>query len=145
MLIHCPHSHPTPLTFKVYTYAEWKNSVFLKKEYLAPLPRNILISSIFYFYLHVDQAIPGQTTVLVVVEGLVKFDGHKAEHFSQNFLLTAEGGTVWKVASDCFRFIEWWKPVYLKLHMDLPAVAHMYYGHHQRCTGCSTNRKLKQM
>ncbi|XP_068719163.1 NTF2-related export protein 1-like [Montipora capricornis] len=52
-----------------------------------------------------DQAIPGQTTVLVVVEGLVKFDGHKAEHFSQNFLLTAEGGTVWKVASDCFRFI----------------------------------------
>lgn len=53
-----------------------------------------------------DQAIPGQTTVLVVVEGMVKFDGHKAELFSQNFLLTAEGGKVWKVASDCFRFIE---------------------------------------
>ncbi|KAK2551106.1 NTF2-related export protein 2 [Acropora cervicornis] len=52
-----------------------------------------------------DHAIPGQTTVLVIVEGLVKFDGHKAELFSQNFLLTAEGGKVWKVASDCFRFI----------------------------------------
>ncbi|CAH3113928.1 unnamed protein product [Pocillopora meandrina] len=53
-----------------------------------------------------DQAIPGQTTVLVVVEGLVKYDGHKMHRFSQNFLLTAEGGTVWKVASDCFRFIQ---------------------------------------
>lgn len=54
-----------------------------------------------------DQAIPGQTTVLVVVEGLVKYDGLKMHRFSQNFLLTAEGGTLWKVASDCFRFIEW--------------------------------------
>ena len=64
------------------------------------------------FFLQSDQAIPGQTTVLVVVEGLVKYDGHKIHRFSQNFLLTAEGGTVWKVASDCFRFIQWrtwWK------------------------------------
>ncbi|KAL9973427.1 hypothetical protein ACROYT_G019889 [Oculina patagonica] len=52
-----------------------------------------------------DQAIPGQTTVLVVTEGTVKYDGHQAKQFSQNFLLTAEGGKVWKVASDCFRFI----------------------------------------
>ena len=58
------------------------------------------------FFLQSDQAIPGQTTVLVVVEGLVKYDGHKIHRFSQNFLLTAEGGTVWKVASDCFRFIQ---------------------------------------
>jgi len=52
-----------------------------------------------------DQAIPGQTTVLVVVEGTVKYDGHPQKLFSQNFLLTAEGGKVWKVLSDCFRFI----------------------------------------
>ncbi|KAK3742485.1 hypothetical protein QZH41_016466 [Actinostola sp. cb2023] len=56
-----------------------------------------------------DQAIPGRTTILVVVEGCVKFEGHKSENFSQNFLLTVEGGVegpVWRVASDCFRFIE---------------------------------------
>jgi hypothetical protein len=57
-------------------------------------------------FIHADQAIPGHKTILVIVEGLVKFDGHKAENFSQNFLLTVEGA-VWKVASDCFRFIEW--------------------------------------
>ena len=67
------------------------------------MPKNILYK--LFFFVFTDQAIPGQTTVLVIVEGLVKFDGHKAEQFSQNFLLTAEGGKVWKVASDCFRFI----------------------------------------
>ncbi|XP_031572588.1 NTF2-related export protein 1-like [Actinia tenebrosa] len=52
-----------------------------------------------------DQAIPGHKTILVIAEGSVKYDGHKVENFSQNFLLTVEG-TVWKVASDCFRYIE---------------------------------------
>ncbi|EDO49593.1 predicted protein, partial [Nematostella vectensis] len=52
-----------------------------------------------------EQAIPGQTTILVIVEGLVQYEGHKAKNFSQNFLLTVEG-TVWKVASDCFRFLD---------------------------------------
>ncbi|KXJ12559.1 NTF2-related export protein 1 [Exaiptasia diaphana] len=57
-----------------------------------------------------ENAIPGRNTILIVVEGCVKFEGHKSENFSQNFLLTvegsSEGGQVWRVASDCFRFIE---------------------------------------
>ena len=49
----------------------------------------------------------GQTTVLVSCEGVVKFDGHSndQELFSQNFLLTKQGG-VWKIGSDCFRFLD---------------------------------------
>lgn len=58
----------------------------------------------------VENAIPGRNTILIVVEGCVKFEGHKSENFSQNFLLTVERNTegeqVWRVASDCFRFIE---------------------------------------
>ncbi|XP_032832752.1 NTF2-related export protein 2 [Petromyzon marinus] len=54
-----------------------------------------------------EAASQGRTTVLVVTSGTVKFDGNRQRYFSQNFLLTAQGtgaGTVWKVASDCFRF-----------------------------------------
>ncbi len=46
------------------------------------------------------------STVLISCMGTVKFDGEPAEKkFSQNFLLTKEG-EVWKVGSDCFRFVD---------------------------------------
>lgn len=46
------------------------------------------------------------TSVLVSCKGSVKFDGQSSEKkFSQNFLLTKEG-EVWKVGSDCFRFLD---------------------------------------
>lgn len=46
------------------------------------------------------------STVLVSCKGVVKLDGEREERkFSQNFLLSKEG-EVWKVASDCFRFVE---------------------------------------
>nr|XP_044996647.1 NTF2-related export protein 2 isoform X1 [Jaculus jaculus] len=54
-----------------------------------------------------EQATQSQSTVLVVTSGTVKFDGNKEHYFNQNFLLTAQtvlGSTVWKIASDCFRF-----------------------------------------
>ncbi|XP_029455157.1 NTF2-related export protein 2 isoform X1 [Rhinatrema bivittatum] len=57
-----------------------------------------------------EQATEGQTTVLVVTSGTVKFDGNKQRFFNQNFLLTAQATptlTVWKIASDCFRFQDW--------------------------------------
>ncbi|XP_042638440.1 NTF2-related export protein 2 [Orycteropus afer afer] len=57
-----------------------------------------------------EQATPSQTTVLVVTSGIVKFDGNKQHYFNQNFLLTAQStphNTVWKIASDCFRFQDW--------------------------------------
>ncbi|XP_003802890.1 NTF2-related export protein 2 [Otolemur garnettii] len=57
-----------------------------------------------------EQATQSQTTVLVVTSGTVKFDGNKQHYFNQNFLLTAQSGptnTVWKIASDCFRFQDW--------------------------------------
>ncbi|XP_028732733.1 NTF2-related export protein 2 isoform X1 [Peromyscus leucopus] len=57
-----------------------------------------------------EQATQSQTTVLVVTSGAVKFDGNKQHFFNQNFLLTAHStpnNTVWKIASDCFRFQDW--------------------------------------
>ncbi|OBS68225.1 hypothetical protein A6R68_03231, partial [Neotoma lepida] len=57
-----------------------------------------------------DDATPSQTTVLVVICGTVKFEGNKQRDFNQNFILTAQaspGNTVWKIASDCFRFQDW--------------------------------------
>lgn len=57
-----------------------------------------------------EQATQAQTTVLVVTSGTVKFDGNKQHFFNQNFLLTAQStpnSTVWKIASDCFRFQDW--------------------------------------
>ncbi|ELK13092.1 NTF2-related export protein 1 [Pteropus alecto] len=57
-----------------------------------------------------DEATPSQTTVLVVICGTVKFEGNKQRDFNQNFLLTAQASpsnTVWKIASDCFRFQDW--------------------------------------
>ncbi|XP_053436994.1 NTF2-related export protein 2 isoform X3 [Nycticebus coucang] len=57
-----------------------------------------------------EQATQSQTTVLVVTSGIVKFDGNKQHYFNQNFLLTAQSSptnTVWKIASDCFRFQDW--------------------------------------
>lgn len=58
-----------------------------------------------------EQATQAQTTVLVVTSGTVAwFDGNKQHYFNQNFLLTAQttaNNTVWKIASDCFRFQDW--------------------------------------
>nr|KAF6492676.1 nuclear transport factor 2 like export factor 2 [Molossus molossus] len=57
-----------------------------------------------------EQATQAQTTVLVVTSGTVKFDGNRQHFFNQNFLLTAQttpDNTVWKIASDCFRFQDW--------------------------------------
>lgn len=59
-----------------------------------------------------EHATQGQTTLLVVTAGTVKFDGNKQRFFNQNFLLTAQASPhsdqpVWKIASDCFRFQDW--------------------------------------
>lgn len=59
-----------------------------------------------------EQATQGQTTLLVVTGGTVKFEGNKQRFFNQNFLLTAQATPnndqpVWKIASDCFRFQDW--------------------------------------
>ncbi|XP_034969986.1 NTF2-related export protein 2 [Zootoca vivipara] len=54
-----------------------------------------------------EQATQNHNTILVVTCGSVKFDGSKQQYFNQNFLLTAQttnNNTVWKIASDCFRF-----------------------------------------
>ena len=58
-----------------------------------------------YVEFSIDAASPGQTSILVVTEGWVKYDGHDDESFSQNFLLAEQSG-VWKIVSDCFRFID---------------------------------------
>eukprot|EP00794_Sanderia_malayensis_P004417 gene4417-5007_t len=50
-------------------------------------------------------ATPGQTTILVIVEGTVSCNEENPKYFSQNFMITALDN-VWKIASDCFRFID---------------------------------------
>lgn len=55
-----------------------------------------------------DSSQTGQSTVMVVCQGAVKFSGHGGEQtstFSQNFLLTKQGD-VWKIGSDCCRFLD---------------------------------------
>lgn len=52
----------------------------------------------------------GTTTVMVNCEGVVSFDvqpgnQHNEESFSQNFILVKQGD-VWKLSSDCFRFLD---------------------------------------
>ncbi|XP_038056179.1 NTF2-related export protein 2-like [Patiria miniata] len=48
----------------------------------------------------------GQTSLMVIVGGRVKFEGTKETFsFTENFMLTTQGG-VWKIASDCFRYQE---------------------------------------
>lgn len=64
------------------------------------------------FVFSTEQATQGQTTLLVVTGGTVKFEGNKPRFFNQNFLLTAQATPnndqpVWKIASDCFRFQDW--------------------------------------
>ncbi|XP_063793367.1 NTF2-related export protein 2 isoform X2 [Pseudophryne corroboree] len=57
-----------------------------------------------------EQATQGQKTVLVVTHGSVKFEGNKLHYFNQQFLLTLHTTTansVWKIASDTFRFQDW--------------------------------------
>ncbi|XP_033631601.1 NTF2-related export protein 2-like [Asterias rubens] len=49
----------------------------------------------------------GQTTVMVIVGGWVKFEGNKRNfQFTENFMLTRTQAGVWKIASDCFRYQE---------------------------------------
>ncbi|CAO2622837.1 NTF2-related export protein 2 [Lemmus lemmus] len=57
-----------------------------------------------------EQATQSHPTILVVTSGVVKFDGNRKHFFNQNFLLTKHNtshSTVWKIASDCFRFQDW--------------------------------------
>ncbi|XP_040260787.1 NTF2-related export protein 2 [Bufo gargarizans] len=57
-----------------------------------------------------ETATQGQKTVLVVANGAVKFEGNKRHYFNQIFLLTLHttpSNSVWKIASDCFRFQDW--------------------------------------
>lgn len=57
-----------------------------------------------------ELATQGQKTVLVVAHGSVKFEGNKHHYFNQIFLLTLHttpSNSVWKIASDCFRFQDW--------------------------------------
>ncbi|KAM4696860.1 NTF2-related export protein 2 [Rhinophrynus dorsalis] len=57
-----------------------------------------------------EQATQGQKTVQVFAHGSVKFEGNKNRYFTQMFLLTLHAtpsSSVWKIASDCFRFQDW--------------------------------------
>ncbi|XP_077984288.1 NTF2-related export protein 2-like [Glandiceps talaboti] len=52
-----------------------------------------------------EEATGGRISILVTVNGTVKFDGSRVNGFNQNFVLTTQD-SVWKIASDCLRFQE---------------------------------------
>ncbi len=54
-------------------------------------------------FVYSEEAIKGQSTVMAVVAGAVRFEKKPSQPFCQNFLFTAQG-TKWKVVSDCLRF-----------------------------------------
>ena len=92
----------------------YKTCFSVKVQALWFKPENLLVqrenSASSLFCVDPEQATQAQTTVLVVTSGTVKFDGNKQHYFNQNFLLTAQStpnNTVWKIASDCFRFQDW--------------------------------------
>ena len=61
---------------------------------------NLLPLTLFYTDGH------GRTTVLVCCEGIVGYEEQSREQpFTQNFLLVKQSD-VWKVGSDCFRFLD---------------------------------------
>lgn len=49
--------------------------------------------------------IDGQTAILVVSSGVVKYQGNAIQAFNQNFLLVAQNQK-WKIVTDCFRATE---------------------------------------
>ena len=65
----------------------------------------IMLSGLIPFALISELVTPGQTTILVTVEGTVSFNNEKPNYFNQNFMLTAVDN-MWKIASDCFRYID---------------------------------------
>lgn len=53
------------------------------------------------------QVYGGATAVLVSAEGSVQYESEgKPHNFTQQFVLLEQDG-VWKIASDCFRFLTW--------------------------------------
>ncbi|XP_046651063.1 NTF2-related export protein 1-like [Daphnia pulicaria] len=50
-----------------------------------------------------DEAIKGQSTIMVTVAGIVRYEKKPAQPFCQDFLITAQESK-WKVVSDCLRF-----------------------------------------
>lgn len=50
----------------------------------------------------VDNAVSGQTTLLIQCSGMVKFDNAAERPFQQSFMVTAQGDK-WKIFSDVYR------------------------------------------
>ena len=65
----------------------------------------ILIMAIIQtlFFNDAEEAIKGQSTIMVTVAGIVRFEKKPSQPFCQNFLITAQE-TKWKVVSDVLRF-----------------------------------------
>uniref|UniRef100_A0A803KFD7 NTF2-related export protein n=1 Tax=Xenopus tropicalis TaxID=8364 RepID=A0A803KFD7_XENTR len=79
-------------------------------EFFEMLPSSEFQVNMFDCHPVHEQATQGQKTVLVVAHGIVKFEGNKHHYFNQNFLLSLHAtptNSVWKIASDCFRFQDW--------------------------------------
>lgn len=50
----------------------------------------------------IDDTIPNQQTLLLIVAGTIRIKNKVSKPFQQTFMITAEGGK-WKIVRDCFR------------------------------------------
>lgn len=75
------------LVFKTFQFTAFETIPYL---YICPL----------------DSVTNGQTSIMVVAGGKVRFQGNKTFPFNENFVLTSQQGK-WKIASNTFRYFEW--------------------------------------
>ncbi|PIK54297.1 putative NTF2-related export protein 2 [Apostichopus japonicus] len=74
------------LVFKTFQFTAFETIPYL---YICPL----------------DSVTNGQTSIMVVAGGKVRFQGNKTFPFNENFVLTSQQGK-WKIASNTFRYFE---------------------------------------
>lgn len=48
----------------------------------------------------------GQSSILVMTSGMVRYTQHKLKHFNQTFLLTAAQNSSWKITADTYRLLD---------------------------------------
>lgn len=48
----------------------------------------------------------GQSSILVMTSGMVRYTSHKLKHFNQTFLLMAAQNNSWKITADTYRLLD---------------------------------------
>ncbi|KAJ8028691.1 NTF2-related export protein 1 [Holothuria leucospilota] len=74
-------------------------------EFLENLPVSVHTIDLLDCHPILESVTNGQTSIMVVVGGKVKFEGNREFPFNENFILTSQQGK-WKIISNTFRYFE---------------------------------------